>query len=154
MDELRLPFSVVQIDDGVEAYRQGLRLVRDAVGPEAVLLGCGAPIPPAVGLVDAMRVGPDIDTRYEPPGGGPSRPSQRNAARNVIARAWQHGRFWVNDPDSLMARPGVQQRESWAETVQQFSGLRSSGDGLAELDAWGLEMTRRLMVPSAPEPLV
>jgi len=139
---------------GVEAYRRGLRLIRDAIGPEAVLLGCGAPILPSVGLVDAMRVGPDIDASYEPPGGQPTKPSQRNAARNVAARAWQHGRFWVNDADCLMARPGMEQRESWAEIVRQFSGLRSSGDGLAALDAWGLETTRQLMVPSALEPLV
>ena len=31
-----------------------------AIGAEAVLLGCGAPILPSVGGVDAMRVGPDI----------------------------------------------------------------------------------------------
>ncbi|HEY7015708.1 MAG TPA: glycoside hydrolase family 36 protein [Streptosporangiaceae bacterium] len=139
---------------GVEAYRRGLRLIRDAIGPEATLLGCGAPVLPSVGLVDAMRVGPDIAVSYEPPGGGPSKPSQRNAARNVAARAWQHGRFWINDSDCLLARPGVQRRESWAETVRRFGGLRSSGDGLAELDAWGLETTRQLMVPSAAEPLV
>jgi alpha-galactosidase len=139
---------------GVEAYRRGLRLIRDAIGPDATLLGCGAPVLPSVGLVDAMRVGPDIAVGYEPPGGGLSKPSQRNAARNVAARAWQHGRFWINDADCLLARPEVQRRESWAETVRRFGGLRSSGDGLAELDDWGLETTRQLMVPSAAEPLV
>jgi len=139
---------------GVEAYRRGLQLIRDAIGPTSVLLGCGAPILPSVGLVDAMRVGPDIAASYEPPDGHPSKPSQRNAARNVVARAWQHGRFWVNDPDCLMARPGVERREAWAETVRRFGGLRSSGDGLTELDDWGLEVTRRLLVPSPTEPLV
>jgi alpha-galactosidase len=146
----------VRHDDvtGVEAYRRGLQLIRDAIGPESVLLGCGAPILPSVGLVDAMRVGPDIAARYEPPDGHPSKPSQRNAARNVAARAWQHGRFWVNDTDCLMARPGVERREAWAETVRRYGGLRSSGDGLAELDDWGLTTTRRLLVPAPTEPLV
>jgi alpha-galactosidase len=139
---------------GVEAYRRGLQLIREAIGPAPVLVGCGAPILPSVGLVDAMRVGPDIAASYEPPGGHPSEPSQRNATRNVVARAWQHGRFWVNDPDCLMARPGVERREAWAETVRRFGGLRSSGDGLAELDDWGLATTRRLLVPSSAEPLV
>lgn len=139
---------------GVEAYRRSLRLIRDAIGPEATLLGCGAPVLPSVGLVDAMRVGPDIAASYEPPGGGVSKPSQRNAVRNVVARAWQHGRFWISDTDCLLARPGVQRRESWAETVRRFGGLRSSGDGLAGLDPWGLETTRQLMVPSAAQPLV
>jgi alpha-galactosidase len=138
---------------GVAAYRAGLRLIREAAGPDAVLLGCGAPILPSVGLVDAMRVGPDIAPSWEPPGGHPSEPSGRNATRNVIARAWQQGRFWVNDADCLMARPGVQRREEWAEVVRRFGGLRSSGDGLGELDAWGLETTRSLLVPSLTGPV-
>jgi alpha-galactosidase len=137
----------------VEAYRRGLHLIRDAIGSEATLLGCGAPILPSVGLVDAMRVGPDIAASYEPPGGHPSKPSQRNATRNVVARGWQQGRFWVNDPDCLMARPDMERREAWARTVAEFGGLRSSGDGLAALDDWGLETTRRLLVPSPTAPL-
>jgi alpha-galactosidase len=137
---------------GVEAYRRGLRLIRDAIGPEAVLLGCGAPILPSVGLVDAMRVGPDIAVRYDPPGGHSFKPSQRNATRNVVARGWQQGRFWVNDTDCLIARPGVERREEWARTVENYGGLRSSGDGLRELDEWGLETTRRLLVPSPTAP--
>ncbi len=76
---------------GVQAYRDGLRLIRAAIGPEALLLGCGAPILPSVGLVDAMRVGPDIAAGYEPPDGNPSKPSQRAAARNTIARALAAG---------------------------------------------------------------
>ena len=41
-------------------------MIREAIGPDAYLLGCGAPILPSVGLVDAMRVGPDIAHHYEP----------------------------------------------------------------------------------------
>jgi len=138
---------------GVEAYRHGLRLIRDAVGPEALLVGCGAPILPSAGLVDAMRVGPDMAADYEPPGGHPTQPSQRNAARNVVARAWQHGRFWVNDPDCLMLRPQVQRREDWAAVVGKYGGLRASGDGLRLLDEWGLDATRRLLTASPVEPI-
>jgi len=140
----------VRRDDvsGVQAYRRGLRLIRDAIGPEALLTGCGAPILPSVGHLDAMRVGPDMAASYDPAGGHPTMPSQRNAARNVVARAWQHGRFWVNDPDCLMLRPGVQRRESWAALVDRYGGVRASGDGIRELDPWGLETTRRLLEPS------
>ncbi|HUD40022.1 MAG TPA: glycoside hydrolase family 36 protein [Streptosporangiaceae bacterium] len=137
---------------GVEAYRHALALIRSAIGPQPLLLCCGAPILPSVGLVDAMRVGPDIAATYEPPDGNPSMPSQLAATRNTVARAWQHGRFWVNDPDCLMVRPGVERREDWAATVQRFGGVRGSGDGLAGLDAWGLETTRRLLVPSPMAP--
>ena len=135
---------------GVAAYRRGLGLIRAAIGPDALLTGCGAPTLASAGLVDAMRVGPDIAANYEPSPPHPSLPSQRNAARNVRARAWQHGRFWNNDPDCLMLRPGVERREDWAAVVREYGGLRSSGDGLDQLDDWGLETTRELLVPSSP----
>ncbi|GAB3151436.1 glycoside hydrolase family 36 protein [Microbispora hainanensis] len=139
---------------GVEAYRHGLRLIREAIGPEAYLLGCGAPILPSVGMVDAMRVGPDIAAYWQNPSGHPSEPSQANATRNTVARAWQHGRFWINDPDCLMLRPEVERREDWARTVERYGGLRASSDRLRGLDPWGLETTRRLLTPADPTPLV
>ena len=111
---------------GVEAYRRGLRTIREAIGPEAYLLGCGAPILPSVGLVDAMRVGPDISSSFEPEDGDLSQPSQRAAAANTRWRAWQHGRFWVNDPDCLVAGAHVERREEWARVVERYGGLRSS----------------------------
>lgn len=112
------------------------------------------PVLPSVGVVDAMRVGPDIAARYEPPYGHPTLPSQRNATRNTMARAWQQGRFWLNDPDCLMAGPGVERREEWAATVDRSGCLRSSGDANPELDDWGRETTRRLLIPSPTAPLV
>src|SRR5205814_1276103 len=42
--------------DPITAYRSGVQLIRETIGPDAYLLGCGAPILPTVGLVVAMRV--------------------------------------------------------------------------------------------------
>jgi alpha-galactosidase len=140
--------------DGVTAYRHGLRVIREAIGPDAYLLGCGAPILPSVGLVDAMRIGPDIAHHYEPLDGDLSQPSQRAAAQNSRWRAWQQGRFWVNDADCLVAGPHVERREEWAEVVEHCSGLRSSSDRLRGLDAWGLETTRRLLQRGLVDPFV
>ena len=150
-----LPGRRRQDASALDAYRASLALVRDAVGPGATLLGCGAPLLPSIGLVDAMRVGPDIATHYEPaPGRDISAPSQRGAAQTVRARAFQHGRFWVNDPDCLIARPGMERREEWAGVIERYGGLRASGDRLSALDGWGLETTRRLLTPSSPRALV
>ncbi len=137
---------------GVAAYRDGLRLIRSAVGQDAVLVASGAPTLASAGLVDAMRVGPDITASHEPASGTLFEPSQRNATRNVLARAWQHGRLWVNDPDCLMLRPGVERRADWASTVARYGGLRASGDGLDQLDSWGIETTRALLVTSPVTP--
>jgi alpha-galactosidase len=139
---------------GVEAYRQGLRIIREAIGPDAYLLGCGAPILPSVGLVDGMRVGPDIAHHFEPEDGDLSQPSQRAAAQNTRWRAWQHGRFWVNDADCVVAGPHVERREEWAQVVERYSGLRASSDRLLGLDEWGLETTRRLLRPGLITPFV
>jgi alpha-galactosidase len=139
---------------GVDAYRHGLRVIREAIGPDAYLLGCGAPILPSVGLVDAMRVGPDIAHHYEPMDGDLSQPSQRAAAQNSRWRAWQHGRFWVNDADCLVAGPHVERRAEWASVVEAYSGLRASSDRLRKLDEWGLETTRRLLTRGLTTPFV
>ncbi len=130
----------------VTAYRSGLELVREAAGEDAYLVGCGAPVLPSVGLVDAMRVSPD--TFHE---GGEDGSHGLRGRSSLVARAWQQGRFWVNDSDCLVARPSYAQRERWAATVETFGGLRSCSDRLSELDDWGLDTTRALLA-SAPPP--
>ncbi|MBV1855190.1 glycoside hydrolase family 36 protein [Catellatospora tritici] len=133
------------------AYRSGISLIRAAIGPQAYLLGCGAPILPSVGLVDAMRVSPDTALHYLPTNGDDvAMPSQQGATLSTVGRAFQHGRFWVNDSDCLIARPDMQRRHEWASIVEQYSGLRTSSDRIASLDAWGLETTRRILSTAMP----
>jgi alpha-galactosidase len=124
-------------------------LIRDAAGERSTLLGCGAPLLPSIGLVDAMRVSPDVAPQFDPPDGDVSQPSMRGALLAGRARAFQHARLWVNDPDCLLARPGVERREAWAEHVEAHGGLVVSGDPLRALDDWGLETTRRLLSAAA-----
>lgn len=133
----------------IEAYRMGLLLIREAIG-DAYLLGCGAPLLPSIGLVDAMRISPDIAATWASYNGDASMPGQFGATLNGVARAFQHGRFWVNDPDCIVARAGIERREDWARHVSRFGGLRGSSDGLDELDDWGLETTRRLLSEPVP----
>jgi alpha-galactosidase len=153
-DYFKLDFLYGGALAGLDVYRTGLGLIREAVGHDAYLLGCGAPLLPSVGLVDAMRVGPDIDARISPDG-DMSRPSFEAAALSVAGRAWQHGRFWINDPDCLMVRPAIAHRERWAAIVERYGGLRSSGDRIRDLDAWGLAITRRLLTDlPAPTPFL
>jgi alpha-galactosidase len=137
---------------GVQAYRDGLRLVRESIG-DAYLLGCGAPILPSVGMVDAMRISPDTAPHWAPIDGDLAKPGGAAAVLTGTARAWQHGRFWVNDPDCLLARPRVERRAELAEHVRRHGGLRGCSDRIAELDEWGLAVTRELLsaVP-APTP--
>jgi alpha-galactosidase len=137
----------------LEAYRQGVETIRGTIG-DAYLLGCGAPILPSVGLFDAMRISPDTAPHLEPVGGDMSKPSSRSAMITGAGRAFQQGRFWVNDPDCLIVRPEIEGREEWAAHVERYGGLRASSDRLADLDEWGLETTRRLLAGSPVEPFV
>jgi alpha-galactosidase len=77
----------------------------------------------------------------------------RSAVTMGRTRAWQHGRFWINDPDCLVLRPEVAERERWAEHVRRVGGLAVSSDRLDELDERGLELTRELLRPADPAPL-
>ncbi len=137
----------------VAAYRHGLHCIREAIG-DSYLLGCGAPILPSVGLVDAMRVSPDTEPQYLPKDGDRSQPSVVSAMMTGRGRAFQQGRFWVNDPDCLIARPEIEGREEWAEHIRQFGGLRGSSDRIAALDEWGLEKTRELLSESPTDPFI
>ncbi|TWD79034.1 alpha-galactosidase [Kribbella amoyensis] len=137
---------------GIEAYRRGLGLLREVVGPNRILHGCGAPILPSLGLVDSMRVSPDTDPLVEPPSGDISQPGQRGARSTSKAREFLHGRWWANDPDCLIVRPDIQDRTAWARHIETSPGIRMASDPIADLDAWGLDRTRALLTPSSARP--
>ncbi|MEU5310260.1 glycoside hydrolase family 36 protein [Streptomyces sp. NPDC021562] len=131
--------------DALTAYRLGVALIREAIGADAYLLGCGAPVLPSIGLFDAMRVSPDTAPHRRPEAGDYSRPGQDPAEFTGAARQWQHERLWTNDPDCLLARPAVETRARWAAHVEAVGGLVASGDRLLSLDPWGVETTRRIL---------
>jgi len=47
-----------------ERTRAGLGAIRDGLGTEALALASGAPLQHAVGLVNSMRIGPDVDASW------------------------------------------------------------------------------------------
>ena len=148
-----IPGSRYQDMSPIAAYRQGMQQLREAMG-DSYFLGCGAPIFPSVGLVDAMRVSPDTEPNYLPRGDDFSQPSVAAAMLTGRGRAFQQGRFWINDPDDLIARPAIERREEWAEHVRRFGGLRGSSDRIADLDEWGLAVTREILSESPVEPFI
>jgi len=92
-----------------QALRAALDAVRRGAGHDALLVGCGLPLGPAVGVVDGMRVGTDVAPTW---GGRVTRwafsdqggLSTRIAMRNTVTRAFLHGHLWANDPDCVMVR--------------------------------------------------
>ncbi len=98
-----------------QAFRKGMEAVRAGIGEETFLLGCGCPFGPAVGIVDAMRIGPDTAPNWTPylwsvKWATPiiksenSIGSLRNNVRHTINLSTLHQQWWWNDPDCLMVR--------------------------------------------------
>ncbi|MBN2118680.1 MAG: alpha-galactosidase [Anaerolineales bacterium] len=85
------------------AYRQGLKVLREAMGLDAFFLTCGAPIIPSLGLCDALRVGPDVSGKWEDPRDAVmlynfTTPGTRNAIRTTVNRLWLQP-LVMTDPD-------------------------------------------------------
>ena len=87
----------------IEAYRDGLKLIRETAGRDVFILGCCAPqnmrsYGGAFGLVDAMRIGPDNGPGWSGLLRGPTYGSRHYHL---------HGRIWYNDPDPVYVREKV-----------------------------------------------
>jgi alpha-galactosidase len=95
-----------------QALREGLELIREEAGDDAFLLGCGCPVLSAVGIVDAMRIGPDTAAHWSPRqrgiplpmSEGHTLPALEGAMRNTLSRSWMAPALWTNDPDCLLLR--------------------------------------------------
>jgi len=128
-----------------ERVRAGMEAVRRGAGEDAFLLGCGLPLGGGIGVVDGMRIGPDVAPWWEPqsdqvvvPGYEQTGPSTQNAWRSTLARSWQHRRLWINDPDCLMLRTddtrlSPEATRAWALAVGQSGGMALVSDDLALL---------------------
>jgi len=109
----------------IQAFRNGLKLIRKATDGKVFLSGCcvsqnmrsfGA----SIGLVDAMRIGPDFNHDGE---------SIRTGAIRASRLYFLNGRIWWNDPDPSM--------------------LRESGASTADGGATGIgSLTRARLLPS------
>jgi len=119
-----------------QILRASLQTLREAAGENTTLLGCGCPLGPAIGLVDAMRIGADVDGNWAPRYRGikfffsaePDMPATRNALQNILTRAPLHRRWWVNDPDCLLLHP--ESGLSIAETQTLATAIALSGGSL------------------------
>lgn len=146
-----------------EALRAGLGAIRAAVGDQAFLLACGAPLGPAAGLVDAMRVSPDTSTAWVPtwnaPGFEEAAPAGANAVRAASLRAPLHRRLWINDPDCLLLRHHgdartPDQRQAALDAAATTAPYLMVSDDLRDYDAddWALVASLRSSADAPPPP--
>jgi alpha-galactosidase len=139
-----------------QALRRGLSIIRDAIGDDAFLLGCGVPLGPAVGLVDGMGIGSEVSPTWEPPSAGHlSAPGIAHTIRNSMARSFTHRRLWAADPGCLLARPrsdnsqlSLYEARTLATVLALSGGLLLDGDRLSSLPPARLAMLRQTLPPS------
>jgi alpha-galactosidase len=146
--------------------RHGLEALREATGEEAFMLGCGCPLGPAIGLVDAMRINADVARRWKPSFNGiefffeaePNFPSARNATHNSLTRAALHRRWWINDPDCLLLRPEthltLDEVRSLATVIAMTGGSLLLSDHLPALPPERLRIAQALLPPIGQRPSV
>jgi hypothetical protein len=99
----------------VEVYRDGLKLLRNAAGPDVFFSGCNVSqnmrtLGGSIGLVDSMRIGPDNGqgwANYE-------KEIAKNECGSIITGPvrgsrlyFLHGRVWWNDPDPSYVRASI-----------------------------------------------
>ncbi|MFP3855114.1 MAG: hypothetical protein ACLFWD_12565, partial [Anaerolineales bacterium] len=144
-----------------QALRAGLQAIREAAGEATFLAGCGSPLGPAIGLVDSMRIGPDVAPRWRPAYQGiefyfhrePSLPSLRNAIQNTLIRAPLHRRWWINDPDCFLFRDSDTHLSE--DEVKLFTtvGALSGGSMLLSDDLLNLSEERQSWATKVLPPL-
>ncbi len=134
----------------IEAYRNGLKLLRKNAGPDVFFSGCCVAQNMrelcAIGLVDSMRIGPDYNADGNGTKTGPIRGSRLY---------FLNGRVWWNDPDPCIVRASgaamgcqpvtlAQARlgASWVALTGQFFLI---SDWLPDLPAERLEVLKRTM---------
>lgn len=154
---LKLDFMYAGALDGVRsapihreaAYRDAVSLIRETVGDDVYLLGCGVPILPSAGVFDGVRVGPDVAAFWanaERPG-DPTGVGALNALASSIHRQWLRPLF-ETDPDVVYFRSirtllDDEQRQALVDlaTVLGFKSTSDpmawlNGDERAALGAW------------------
>lgn len=118
--------------DREAVYRAAIQAIRDTAGEETFLLGSGAPLFASLGILDAVRTGPDVApmwTNYATD--DPSDALALNALRNGVERLWLRGLIGL-DPDVVFARHArnllSDQQLQWLRDAATLSGFRALSD--------------------------
>ncbi len=143
-----------------QVLRNAMEKIRERVGADTFLLGCGVPLGSVLGLVEANRIGEDVSGDWTPKYFGLSfpfkneygMPSARNAIQNILTRAEQHQRWWINDPDCLLVRDDT--NLTLAEIQSLASVIAITGGSLLISDDLTAVSTERLRIAEVLLPVI
>jgi hypothetical protein len=117
---------------GAQALRAGMLAIREAIGPDAVINACGAPVLQMIGVADSLRIGPD--TAFS--GFALTWTLVAAAARNLAARSYLGDVIWL-DADQVQVRAPytADEAEAGALVTALAGPAYSIGDDLTTLPA-------------------
>ncbi|MBX9796989.1 glycoside hydrolase family 36 protein [Sphingomonas sp.] len=117
----------------VEVWRRMVRIMRRAIGEDAMLAGCGAPLWASVGLFDAVRISRDVGVTMT----GADQ-SAESLLRDSGTRWHAHDVLWQADPDCILLRDRFHHlSDAHVETLARHAagvgGALMTSDHLGEL---------------------
>jgi alpha-galactosidase len=116
----------------VAIWRRMMTLIRDAVGEDVIVSGCGCPLWASVGLVDAVRIGRDVGVAWH------GDYSAESLLRDLQSRNHANGILWQADPDCILLRDRFHEMtDAQVEMLARFAGsaggVTMTSDKLDEL---------------------
>ncbi|MDQ0727373.1 glycoside hydrolase family 36 protein [Microbacterium sp. W4I20] len=143
---LKLDFINAGAVDGVRsqdidregAYRSAMESIREAAGADTYILGSGAPIFPSLGIVNAVRTGPDVAPMWANyASDDPSDAMASNAVFNGVNRLWMRDLIGL-DPDVVYFRRQRNllnaEQMQWLQDCAILSDFRAVSDPPEWLD--------------------
>jgi alpha-galactosidase len=91
----------------LQALRQGLEIIRSAVGDHVLLDKDGCPLLTPVGLVDEGRI--SVDTGHD-------FAASKDAAPNIAVRFYVNRNFYISDPDAFSVSRELEPEQRWHES--------------------------------------
>lgn len=119
---------------------------------DKIILGCGVPLAPAFGVVDACRISCDVEYTFKEKFyvkvTNQEIISAKMAMVNSVYRRHLNGRIWANDPDVFFLRDGgmkkagytMQQKRLLATVNHMFGNVLFVSDDIGEYDSEKMEI--------------
>ncbi len=116
----------------IEIWRRTAKMIRETIGADALWLGCGCPLFASIGLVDALRIGRDVDVEWR------GDYSAQSMLRDSMLRNFANGMFWRADPDCILLRDRFHNlSDTEVRSLAIYAGMAGqvimTSDNLAEL---------------------
>ena len=115
--------------------RNGLKVIRDAVGEDSYILNCGAARECSMGITDASRISTDIHAFWS---------HIWHNSREIACHLWEQGNLWNIDPDFAIVRSHdttddpfpnyIYRRRAW--TDRNHFWMAGPEASLSELQVW------------------